>query len=93
MKSATKNPAAVALAKLRAQKLSPERQSEIGRVAGKVGGVARAKKLTPERRSEIARKAGKAGAAKRWGKRPDKGKGAPFTGTLDGVAPEPWDKI
>ena len=68
MESGTKNPAAVALAKLRAQKLSPERQSEIGRIAGKVGGKARAEKLTPERRSEIARKAGKAGAAKRWGK-------------------------
>ena len=60
-----KNPAAVALAKRRAQVLSAERQSEIGRIAGLVGGHARAKKLTPARRKEIARKAAQA----RWGKK------------------------
>jgi hypothetical protein len=59
-----KNPAAVALAKRRAQLLSPERQSEIGRAAGLAGGVARAKKLTANRRTEIAKKA----AEKRWGR-------------------------
>jgi hypothetical protein len=59
-----KNPAAVALAKRRAKVLSPERQSEIGRTAGLVGGHARAKKLTPTERKEIAKKA----AAARWGK-------------------------
>lgn len=41
-----KNPAAVAL----------------GRIGGKIGGVARAKKLTAQERSEIAKKAAKA----RW---------------------------
>jgi hypothetical protein len=49
----TKNAAAVRLAKMRAQKLSPERRSEI---AAK-GAAARADKLTAEERSLIARKA------------------------------------
>jgi hypothetical protein len=52
-----KNPAAVALANLRAKKLSPEDRSEIARQ----GGAASKAKLTPEQRSEIARKAGLAG--------------------------------
>jgi hypothetical protein len=59
-----KNPAAVALAKRRAEVLSPERQSEIGRIAGLVGGHARAKALTATKRKAIARKA----AAARWAK-------------------------
>ena len=52
-----KNPAAVALAKLRAKSLTKEERAEIASKAGK----ARLTKLTPEQRSEIARKAGKAG--------------------------------
>ena len=50
----------------RAEQLSPERQSEIGRRAGKVGGKARARALTKQQRQEIARKA----AAARWAKKP-----------------------
>jgi len=57
-----KNPAAVALAKRRAEVLTPEERSESARAAGLVGGSARAKKLTAGQRKEIARKA----AAKRW---------------------------
>jgi hypothetical protein len=60
-----KNRAAVALAKRRAQVLSPERQSEIGRTAGLVGGKARAAALTAAKRSAIAKKA----AVARWGKK------------------------
>jgi len=60
-----KNPAAVALAKRRAAVLSPERQAEIGRQGGLLGGHARAKKLSAAQRKEIARKA----AAARWGKK------------------------
>jgi hypothetical protein len=64
-----KNPNAVALGRLggkaRAQNLSEEELSAIGRKAGKLGGKARLKKLTPEQRSAIAKKA----AAKRWGKK------------------------
>jgi len=52
-----KNPAAVALAKLRAKSLTAAQRSEMASNAGK----ARLTKLTPEQRSEIARKAGKAG--------------------------------
>ena len=48
----------------RAEKLTPERQSEIGKNAGLVGGKARARALTREQRQEIGRKA----AAARWGK-------------------------
>jgi general stress protein YciG len=55
--AARKNPAAIALARLRAKSLTKERRVEIASKAGK----ARLTKLTPERRSEIARKAGKAG--------------------------------
>jgi hypothetical protein len=66
---ARKNPAAVALGRLggkaRAEKLSAEQQSEIGRNAGLVGGKRRAEALTAKRRSEIAKKA----AAARWGKK------------------------
>jgi general stress protein YciG len=50
----------------RAEKLPPERQSEIGKKAGRVGGKARARALTKEQRQSIARKA----AAARWGKKP-----------------------
>lgn len=52
-----KNPAAVALAKLRSKKLTAAQRSEI---ASKAGKASRAK-LTPEERSAIARKAGLAG--------------------------------
>jgi hypothetical protein len=56
-----KNAAAVALAKRRAAKLSPERRSDIG----KMGASARIEGTTPEQRSNIARKA----AAARWRKK------------------------
>ena len=49
----------------RAEHMPPERQSEIGRKAGKAGGRARALALTKEQRQEIASKA----AAARWGKK------------------------
>jgi len=49
----------------RANKLSAERQSEIGRNAGLASAKARAEKLSPKTRREIARKA----AAARWGKK------------------------
>ncbi len=49
----------------RAEKLSAEEQSEIGRKAGEIGGRARSKKLTARKRSEIAKKA----AAARWAKK------------------------
>jgi hypothetical protein len=66
---ARKNPAAVALGRLggkaRAEKLSPEQQSEIGRNAGLVGGKRRAEALSPARRKAIAQKAAKA----RWRKK------------------------
>ena len=58
-----KNPAAVALGRLRAKTLTEEER----RKGGKAGGPARAEALTAKRRREIARKA----AAARW-----KGKGA-----------------
>lgn len=57
-----KNQAAVALAKLRMTKMTPEERSEVARLGGEAGGRARAHKLDPERRREIAKKA----AAKRW---------------------------
>ena len=57
-----KNPAAVALAKLRAASMTPEERQEAGRKGGLKGGKARAKKLTKVQRQEIARKAG----AARW---------------------------
>ena len=59
-----KNPAAVALAKLRAASMTVEERAESARKAGLVGGKARARALTKEQRQEIARKA----AAARWGK-------------------------
>jgi hypothetical protein len=62
---AKKNPAAVALAKLRANSMTADERSESARTAGLVGGKARAAKLTPEQRSAIAKKA----AAKRWEKK------------------------
>jgi hypothetical protein len=52
-----KNPAAVALAKLRIKKLSPERRKEIA----SLGGNARARNLSKEDASAIGRKAGKVG--------------------------------
>jgi hypothetical protein len=54
---AKKNPAAVALAKLRMKRMSAEERASIARQGGK----ASKQKLTPEQRSEIARKAGLAG--------------------------------
>jgi hypothetical protein len=59
-----KNPAAVALAKLRAASMTAVERQECARKGGLVGGKARAANLTPKRRREIARKA----AAARWGK-------------------------
>lgn len=63
MKNATpgtkkKNPAAVALGKIRAETLTFEQRSN----GGKAGGASRAESLSPNRRSEIAKKA----AAARW---------------------------
>jgi len=52
---------AAALARMRAESLTPERRSEIARVAGK----ASAKSLTPSQRKERARVAAKASAAAR----------------------------
>lgn len=57
-----KNPAAIALAKLRAASLTSAERSEISRTGGLLGGKARAAALTPKRRVEIAKKA----AATRW---------------------------
>lgn len=53
------------LAKLRAQKLSPERRKQIADMGASLGGQARAENLSAKRRKEIARKA----AAARWGNR------------------------
>jgi hypothetical protein len=64
MKKPAKNPHAVAMAKARADALSPARRREIAEKAGKAGGKARAKKMTKAQRSESARKA----AAARWAK-------------------------
>jgi hypothetical protein len=68
---AKKNPHAVALRKLagskpgkaRAENLTADELSAIGRKGGKVGGKARAAALTSARRKEIAKKA----AVARWG--------------------------
>jgi hypothetical protein len=65
VKKDQKNPAAVALARLRAQKLSPERRKEIAGMGASLGGQARAANLSAKRRKEIARQA----AAARWGKK------------------------
>ena len=64
-KTTKKNPAAVALAKLRAASMTPEERAESARVAGLVGGKARARALTKAQRKEIAQKAARA----RWGKK------------------------
>lgn len=56
-----KNPAAVALGKLRAAEMTKEERS----AAGTAGGAARAAKLSQKRRREIAKKAAEA----RWGKK------------------------
>ena len=63
-----KNPAAVALAKLRAKSLTAARRQEIGRSGGLIGGKARARKLTAKQRIESARNAAKA----RWAKKKTK---------------------
>ena len=52
-----KNPAAVALAKLRLTRMSSEERASVARA----GGSARMVRLTPEERSAIARKAGQSG--------------------------------
>jgi hypothetical protein len=57
-----KNPAAVALAKLRLKRMTAEERQDVARQGGLVGGKARAQKLSPKQRQEIARK----GAAARW---------------------------
>jgi hypothetical protein len=66
MKQASKNPAAVALGKLRAASMSPEDREK----ASSGGGHARAAKLTKTQRKAIAKKA----AAARWGKKAKAGK-------------------
>jgi hypothetical protein len=63
-----KNPAAVALAKLRLTRLSSEERSAVGRA----GAAARMVRLTPEERREIARKAGLAGGRARQKKQPSR---------------------
>jgi hypothetical protein len=65
VKKDQKNSAAVEMAKLRAQKLSPARRKEIADMGASLGGKARAAALTTKRRREIARKA----AGARWGKK------------------------
>jgi len=60
-----KNPAAVALAKRRMLKMTPEERQAVAQQGGFAGGKARAKALTPEERAAIAKKA----AAKRWANR------------------------
>jgi hypothetical protein len=68
MKKRRKNPAAVALAKLRAKSMTAEERRLSARKAGKIGGKARAARLTSEERKAIA----KAAAEKRWGSREGK---------------------
>jgi len=70
MKKRRKNPAAVALAKLRAKSMTAEERSRSAQKAGKIGGKARAAGLTSEERKAIA----KAAAEKRWGSREETGK-------------------
>jgi hypothetical protein len=65
MKKRRKNPAAVALAKLRAKSMTAEERRQSARKAGRIGGKARAARLTSEERKAIA----KAAAEKRWGTR------------------------
>lgn len=58
-----KNAAAVALSRLRMEKMTPEQRQEVARAGGRVGGLARAKTMTKAERQESARKAAQA----RWG--------------------------
>jgi hypothetical protein len=67
-----KNPAAVALAKLRLSRMSSEDRSAVGRA----GATARNLSLTAEQRREIARKAGLAGGRGRKKKPEPSTKGA-----------------
>ena|ERR1035441_2758890 len=67
-----KNPAAVALAKLRMTSMTAAERQECARQGGLVGGKARAATLTAGRRREIARAAAQA----RWGKAKKKGRAA-----------------
>jgi hypothetical protein len=60
-----KNPAAVALAKLRTASMTPEERSDVARKAGLASWPARRKKIPKKQRQEIARKA----AAARWAKK------------------------
>jgi hypothetical protein len=60
-----KNPAAVALGKLRTESMTPEERSESARKAGLVGGKKRAEALTARQRKAIAKKAARA----RWAKK------------------------
>jgi len=64
-KPAKKNPAAVALGKLRAKDMTAEERS----AAGKAGGAARAKALTKKQRREQAKSAAEA----RWAAKKAKG--------------------
>ena len=60
MEEKPKNPAAVALAKLRAASMTPEQRMKQARKAGLVGGAARARKLSKRKRKAIAKKAAEA---------------------------------
>jgi hypothetical protein len=60
-----KNAAAQALAKLRAESMTPAQRSKQARKAGLAGGAARAKKLSKAKRKAIAKNAAEA----RWGKK------------------------
>jgi hypothetical protein len=62
-KTRVKNPAAVALGKLRAKTITHEERVR----AGQAGGAARAANLSPARRRAIAKKAAKARHAKKAG--------------------------
>jgi hypothetical protein len=65
MAKAKKNPAAVALARLRAKSLTPKRRTDIARQGGK----ARMAKLTKAQRHKAAQRAAKArwSVKLRWG--------------------------
>jgi hypothetical protein len=67
MEKRAKNPAAVALAKLRAASMSDKERQESARKAGLLGGKARAEALTTAQRRAIAKKAAQA----RWAKKKD----------------------
>ena len=64
-----KHPGAVALGKLRMQKLTAAQREEFARTGGRIGGKKRAEALSAKRRKEIAQKAAEA----RWGKRKAEG--------------------